>query len=168
MRRNSRNPLPDGSLKEIYLRQNKILHLARQQLAMSLEQLREIAQGFGGKPSISSLSLEQRRDLIDLLIEAGADVENPGLPDAERNLYLSKLEAWAKRFPRPRPGFASNEQLALIEDLWERFFEDGRPGRGLRGFLIRQCGVDDLTFLRVCDVKKIITALKVVRGKKAT
>ena len=133
---------------------------------MTLDDLREMARAFGGRASISSLSLEQRRQLIDMLIDLGADVENPGLPDAESNLYLEKLEAWMKRFPRPRPGFATNEQLALIEDLWERFFEDGRPGRGLRGFLIRQCGVDDLTFLRACDVGKVITALKVARKKE--
>jgi hypothetical protein len=154
-----------GPAREIYIKQNKVLHLARQQLGMTLDELRQIARGIGEKPSISSLSLEQRRDLIELLIQAGANVENVMLPDAGPNLYLSRLEFWNKRFPWPRPGFASNEQLALIEDLWERFFEDHRPGRGLRGFVLRQAGIDSLSFLRAGEVKKIIIALKARRRK---
>lgn len=155
----------DDPERSAYLLQNRNLHLAREQLNMSLEELRGFARDLGGKPSISSLSLEQRRRLIDILIDLGANVLNPELPETGSSLYLTELEGWQEKFPNPRPGFASPSQLALIEDLWSRFFEDNRPGRGLRGFLVRQCGIDDLSFLKAKDVRRIVTALKVAQRK---
>ena len=188
----------DDPERGVYLAQNRAIHQARAQLCMDLDDCRELAREINGEGSISSLSLRERWELIEILKSKGARVYNPRLPESlmfpgnncasswqrgdqpapiqagcslerEENLedvYRNRLAYWRNRFQRRRAGFASNEQLALIEHLWERFFEDGRPGRGLRGFLVRQCGVDDLAFLMARDVKKIITALKATRKKK--
>jgi hypothetical protein len=82
------------------------------------------------------------------------------------DVYPERLAFWQEKFPRPRPGFASNEQLTWIEALWILDFSDGRPGRGLRGFIYRQTKsldqgpVSDLAFLRSHHVKAIIGPLK--------
>jgi Bacteriophage Mu, GemA protein len=89
------------------------------------------------------------------------------------DVYPSRLNYWNGRFPRPRPGYASNEQLAWIQALWELDFEDNRPGSGLRGFIFRQTGnlkngpVSDLAFLRSNHVRAIIGPLKKKAEKRA-
>jgi hypothetical protein len=144
-----------------YLMQNHAIHSARTKLGLSLDQVRGMAEALSGARSISQLTLEARHELIDRLIKAGArHVNNPQLPKAEPTLYEKKLAEWERKFPRPRPGFASPAQLAAIEAIWEDRWEDGRSGRHLRGFVFRQTGLDDLVFLRSGHVRQILTALK--------
>jgi len=146
---------------------------------MDLDDCRELARELSGKASISSLSLRQRWELIEELKVKGARVHNPPLPEPYKealpkdnqpkaeDVYPSRLADWEKRFPRSRPGFASNRQLAWIEALWGLDFNDGRAGaNGLRGFIYRQTRhleegpVSDLAFLRGQHVKAVITPLK--------
>jgi hypothetical protein len=68
--------------QELYKRQNRMIHLARAQLGMSLDECRDVARGISGKGSISSLSLPQRWELIEVLKARGADVYNPLVPKA--------------------------------------------------------------------------------------
>jgi len=92
-----------------------------------------------------------------------------GYLEEPEDVYPLRLAYWKKRFPRPRPGFASCEQLAWIEALWELDFNDGRAGtsiKGLRGFIHRQTKglkngpVSDLAFLRSNHVEGVLTPLK--------
>ena len=53
------------SEKEFYLWQNRIIHKARGQLHMDLEDCRELARQISGKASISSLDFRQRWELIE-------------------------------------------------------------------------------------------------------
>ena len=154
----------------LYQRQNRAIHQARNQLGLSLEDCRELAERIGGTPSLSGLTVEQRWELIAELKEKGANVVNPAVevrrPDA-KEYYGIRLSQWNKRFPRRRPGYASNKQLAWIEAMWELDFRDHSYGKnGLRGFIRRQTinlldgPVSDLAFLREHHVEAVITPLK--------
>jgi len=147
---------------------------------MDLEGCRELARQLSGKPSISSLSLRQRWELIEIMKEKGARIYNMPLskilgpqkgshtvaPTSPQDAYAAHLDYWNKRFPRPRAGFASNEQLAWIQTLWELDFDDGRRGRGLRGFVFRQTRhleegpVSDLAFLKNQHILAVLLPLK--------
>ena len=186
--------------KGFYNRQNRTIHKARAQLCMELDDCRELAREIGGKASISSLTLRQRWELIEILKAKGAKVKNPPLssvpvspqgnpqnpPDTgacsvkarekSGDVYPARLAYWNERFPRRRPGFASNEQLAWIQALWELDFNDGRAGtsnNGLRGFIFRQTKnleqgpVSDLAFLRDGHVQAILMPLKAKSKKSA-
>jgi hypothetical protein len=177
--------------KEIYARQNKVLHIARAQLAMTLDDLRALAGNLFGEVSISSLTVSQRSKLIDELKAKGAQVYNVNVAtlfsqqkefkttstyskdlsgskrkDRFKDYFMRRLEVWDKRFHYQRPDFATNRQLALIESLWKFYFEDGREGSGLRGFVFRQTGglengpVSDLSFLRDEHVGAVLHPLK--------
>jgi len=166
--------------KKFYNRQNRLIHKARAQLCMSLDDCRELARQIGGAPSLSSLSLKDRWILIEELKLKGARISNPRLPGDHishftnksgpqpKDVYPQFLADWQRRFPGSRPGFASNKQLAWIQALWELDFNDGRAGssaRGLRGFIYRQTQglhdgpVSDLAFLRSDQVSAVITPL---------
>jgi len=147
---------------------------------MSLDDCRELARQLSGKASISSLSLEQRWELIEIMKEKGARIYNMPLskilgpqrgshtvaPGPPAETYSAHLKYWNERFPRLRPGFASNEQLAWIQTLWELDFDDGRPGYGLRGFIFRQTRhlregpVSDLAFLKDHHVLAVLLPLR--------
>ena len=162
--------------KQLYDRQNRMIHMARAQLGMDLDTCRELARQISGKASISSLTIDQRSELIKALNDKGANVNNPSLqnvPDPDQSqekadeVYPNRLEYWNKRFPSDRPGYATNRQLAWIQSLWELDFNDGRAGKGgLRGFIYRQTQnlengpVSDLAFLRDEHVMAVITPLK--------
>lgn len=187
---------------DLYSRQNRTIHKARGLLCMTLDDCRELARQMFGKPSISSLTLRERWELIEELKVKGARVKNPKLTDAPgsprgshsippanimhgeelsaspggcpveeqekvEDVYPNRLFYWDKRFPNRRPGYASNEELAWIQTLWELDFEDGRAGKnGLRGFIFRQTRnlekgpVSDLAFLRSNQVQAILIPLK--------
>jgi hypothetical protein len=181
-----------------YQNQNKKIHTARAQLNMSIDACRKIAEKISGKPSISSLSLEQRWNLLEELLRRGAKVMNPCPPreflspqwsrsieqakqgeheaeeapsrcvhmePEESNMYSIHLHHWNQRFPHERPGFPSNAQLALINTLWDMYFNDNRKGRGLRGFIWRQTRtlvsgpVSDLAFLKNNHIAAVLTPL---------
>ena len=187
--------------KDLYSWQNRKIHKARGQLNMSLDDCRELARQINGKASISSLSLPQRWELIEILKAKGARIRNIPLSkivdspqgghqavpardglsvklapinrarlvdtkEKPEDIYPACLGYWNERFPKPRPGFATNEQLAYIQTLWEIDFNDGRSGRGLRGFIFRQTKsleqgpVSDLTFLRSHHVMAVLMPLK--------
>ena len=172
--------LKKDSNKGLYSWQNRKIHRARNQLGMDLDDCRELARQISGKPSISSLSLKQRWELIEILKEKGARIYNMPLskilgpqkgshtvaPGPPAETYSAHLDYWNKRFPRPRTGFASNEQLAWIQTLWELDFDDGRPGHGLRGFIFRQTRhlregpVSDLAFLKDHHVLAVLLPLR--------
>ncbi len=155
------NVLGEETKKALYGRQNKAIHTARAQLGMDLDECRELARQIGGKPSISSLNLAQRKELIDVMQSRGANVNNPSRPKAHapsrgrrksradgpaekgllasradddlltahenrEGLYQERLNYWDAKFPKERPDFASNAQLAWIEVLWLLDFDDGR------------------------------------------
>ena len=176
-----KNSSPEKDSNEgIYNWQNRKIHQARAQLHMSLDDCRELARQISGKASISSLSLKQRHELIEVLKEKGARIYNMPLlkinesqkgrhevaPVPPQDAYSAHLDYWNKRFPNPRPGFASNEQLAWIQTLWELDFDDGRRGRGLRGFVFRQTRhleegpVSDLAFLKNHHVLAVLLPLR--------
>ena len=172
--------LKKESEEDLYLRQNRTIHKARTQISMSLDGCRELAKQIGGNPSISSLSLKERWDLIEELKLKGARIYNPSLgknstlsqtnkPNVKpKDVYPLRLAQWKKRFPGTRPGFASSEQLAWIHALWELDFDDGRAGKnGIRGFIYRQTKnlkngpVSDLAFLRSNHVAAVMMPLLV-------
>jgi len=178
--------------KNVYSMQNRKIHKARAQLCMELDDCRELARQISGKASISSLTLRQRWELIEILKAKGARVYNPPLAKAPvssqgshqdgtsspldgcsvraqgnpEDVYPEHLVYWNNRFPNRRQGFASNEQLAWIQTLWDLDFNDSRRGRGLRGFVYRQTKnleqgpVSDLGFLRIHHVRSIMGPLK--------
>lgn len=171
--------------RSFYNWQNRMIHKARAQLCLSLDDCRELARQIGGKASISSLSLRERWELIEELKVKGARVYNPPLSEtyeesapkkdqtktgsSAEEVYPLRLAYWEKRFPRTRPGFASNKQLAWIDALWELDFNDGRAGssiRGLRGFIFRQTRnlengpVSDPAFLREGHVQAVLMPLR--------
>jgi len=184
--------------KQIYIDQNRKIHKARAQLCMELDDCRLLAKEIGGKASLSSLTLEQRWELIEMLKAKGAKVQNPplskapvssqgrpqsdpvtGLMPASKSgacsmeaqekpgdVYPNRLNYWNRRFPKPRRGYASNEQLAWIQTMWKLDFEDDRPGSGLRGFVFRQTKnlkqgpVSDLAFLKSNHVRAVMGPLK--------
>jgi hypothetical protein len=189
-----------------YANQNKKIHAARAQLRMTLDQCRELAREIGGKPSISSLSLAQRSELLEELRRRGADIFIPKIPselvspraktitspkvqnynessthESERKassstLFPIHLQYWNGRFPRDRRGFPTNRQLAMIQTLWDLYFNDNRPGRGLRGLIWRQTRhlpggpISDLAFLQLHHVEAVLMPLvarraNVMRGR---
>ena len=172
--------LKKDSNKGLYNWQNRKIHQARNQLGMSLDDCRELARQLSGKASISSLSSRQRWELIEILKAKGARIYNLPLsktigapkgshkvaPTPPQDASSSHLDYWNRRFPNPRPGFASNEQLAWIQTLWELDFDDGRPGYGLRGFIFRQTRhleegpVSDLAFLKNHHVLAVLMPLR--------
>lgn len=175
------------SEKDFYTLQNRKIHKARTQLNMSLDECRELARQIGGKASIRSLTLEDRWKLIDELKAKGAKVYNPPLSkintsdqpksndENTKDVYLNRLASWDRRFPNRRPGFASNEQLAWVQALWELDFNDGRAGssiKGLRGFIYRQTRnlkqgpVSDLAFLRSNHVAAVMMPLRAKSKEK--
>lgn len=169
-----RKTRPDQD-RNLYLRQNKVIHQARSQLDMSLDDCRKLAKQIGKKASLSCLSLRQRWELIEALKARGAEVYNPPLLNSSiekqkkpEDAYFENLAYWNKRFSKHRQGFASNKQLAWIQTLWELDFDDGRTGcrKGLRGFIFRQTKslkngpVSDLAFLRAGHVAAVIGPLK--------
>jgi len=190
----------NNSEKDLYQWQNRKIHQARAQIGMTLDDCRELAREIGGKASISSLTLQERWKLIEELKSKGARIFNPPLGEhrfskrendqsnrqfeEERksqiqenpeDIYPTRLKYWNKRFPKRRPGFASNEQLAWIQALWELDFDGGRAGEssnGLRKFIYRQTmslkqgPISDLAFLRDCHVKAVMTPLKVKAEKE--
>ena len=87
------------------------------------------------------------------------------------DVYPARLAFWNKKFPNRRPGFASNQQLAWIQTLWDLDFNDGRSGSGLRGFIFRQTRtlkqgpISDLSFLRSHQVEAVMIPLK-AKSKK--
>lgn len=69
--------------QELYQKQNRLIHLARAQLGLELDDVRTLAERLFLKgPSISSLSPRERYELIDMLNFSGADVFNPYVPPA--------------------------------------------------------------------------------------
>lgn len=85
------------------------------------------------------------------------------------DVYPDFLDYWNKRFPKRRPGYASNRQLALIQTLFTLDFNDGRAGtaqKGLRGLIFRQTKpleggpVSALEFLRDNHVQAVLMPLK--------
>jgi hypothetical protein len=162
---------------DVYDLQNRLIHAGRAQIGMSLEDCRELAREIGGRASLSSLSIDGRWLLIEALKVRGADIETPspegGEPEAA-SFYDRRVEFWNGRFPKDRPGYASNKQLALIETLWFLDFQDGRvePKRGLRGFIFRQTQglangpVSDPAFLRSHHVDAVMTPLKAKSKEK--
>lgn len=194
------------SEKELYVRQNRAIHKARGQLCIELDDCRELAREINGKASISSLTLRQRWELIEILKSKGARVKNPYLPaslffpgsnhrsrsrslppdgavdellpqsdcslegqERPEDVYPNRLAYWNSRFPRKRPGYATNKELAWIESLFTLDFNDGRAGtikRGLRGFIYRQTAglkdgpVSDLIFLKSHHVQAVLSPLK--------
>jgi len=177
--------LRNSSLKKdsnngLYSWQNRKIHRARNQLGMSLEDCRELARQISGRASISSLSIKQRWELIEILKAKGAKIYNLPLsktigaqkgshtvdPGPPQERYSAHLKYWNERFPRLRPGFASNQQLSWIQTLWDLDFDDGRKGRGLRGFIFRQTRhlregpVSDLAFLKNHHVLAVLLPLK--------
>lgn len=84
-----------------------------------------------------------------------------------KDIYPAYLAQWEKKFPKRRPGFASNKQLAWIQVLWELDFTENKGNIvSLRKFLFRQTmnlpqgPVSDLAFLRGSHVEAVITPLK--------
>jgi len=158
--------------RDLYLRQNSAIHKARAQLGMEVDDVRAIAKELWGVASLSVLPPLERWELIGELKLQGANVYNPPIPKAhvkaENVYYQIRLEYWDNKFPRNRPGFASNKQLAWIQALWELDFDDGRcdSDKGLRGFIFRQTRrlkdgpVSDLTFLKSHHVRAVLTPLK--------
>lgn len=110
----------------VYNLQNAAIHEARRQLedaglfnpGSSLEAVRAIAAEIGGGvASISKLLIEQRRALIERLIEMGARVKNP-------TFYDSDLKAEAARSGRKKkvlklPTISEN-QRRLVDTLAAR------------------------------------------------
>lgn len=153
-----------------YLQQNRALHIARAQLGMDIDDCRELARQLSGKASLSSLTTFQRWQLIEDLRSKGAKVYNPPVLDVKpltaEEVYPMRLSYWKRRFPNPRPGYASAWQLAWIQALWELNFDHGQGAKGLRRFIYRQTQnleqgpVDDLAFLREHHVEAVITPLK--------
>ena len=173
--------------KDFYNCQNRKIHMARAQLGMGLDECRQLARQIGGKPSISSLSLRERWELIEELKMKGARVFNPAFPvenisystqrpkKRPKDVYPLYLACWEKRFPSKRSGFASNKQLAWIQAIWELDFNDGRAGsstKGLRGFIYRQTKnlkhgpVSALAFLRSSHVAAVMMPLKAKARQK--
>ena len=186
------NEAKSKTVNRFYQRQNRVIHKARALLGMELDDCRELARQTCGNASLSRLSIRQRWELIEVLKSKGARVYNPSLSESglsydELNasrgdgqqpppskpvvspelMYPTYLAQWERRFPRNRPGFASNAQLAWIQALWELDFTN-RKGTtaGLRKFIYRQTQnlsggpVSDLAFLRGCHVDAVITPLK--------
>ena len=162
--------------QSIYERQNRAIHAARAQLFMELDDCRELARSINGRPSISGLSLRERWELIEILKSKGARVQNPSIREIRRegredpkDVYPARLAYWNERFPRSRPGYASNKELAWIESLFELDFDDGRAGSakaGLRGFIYRQTEhleggpVSDLPFLKINHIQAVLMPLR--------
>lgn len=107
----------------VYKLQNVAIHKARAQLAengvlnpwSSLDEIREMAAALNlGIHSISKLSLEQRRDLIDQLIAKGAEVKNPVIypgdlkAEAARSGYTRKVIVYSR---------VTDEQLQMLDTL---------------------------------------------------
>lgn len=110
----------------VYSLQNRAIHAARAQLEVAgildpwsgLEQIRNMAGEInGGIQSVSRLSLEQRRLLIERLIEKGASVKNP-------ILYPSDFKAEAARSGRKSNVLAfsrvTEKQLRMLDALASR------------------------------------------------
>ena len=158
--------------RDLYLRQNRAIHKARAQLGMELDDVRAIVKELWGVASLRVLPPLERWDLIEELKLRGADVYNPPISKAhvkaENVYYQMRLEYWDNKFPRNRPGFASNKQLAWIQARWTLDFDDGRcdSDKGLRGFIFRQTRrlkdgpVSDLTFLKSHHVQAVLMPLK--------
>ncbi|MBI4528755.1 MAG: hypothetical protein HY695_33575 [Deltaproteobacteria bacterium] len=112
----------------VYSLQNVAIHEARRQLEAKgvldpwagLDQIRDMAaQINGGIRSISKLSLEQRRILIERLIQKGAQVRNPHIYESD---LKAEREASGLKGPRKVLLFSrvNEEQLRLVDALAAR------------------------------------------------
>ncbi|HWO42636.1 MAG TPA: hypothetical protein VNO43_12620 [Candidatus Eisenbacteria bacterium] len=110
---------------QVYKLQNIAIHAARAQLEergildpwAGLDQVRDIAAELNlGIRSISKLSLEQRRALIDRLIDMGAQVKNPIIYDSDLRAEEARS---GKREPRKVLVYSrvTEEQQRLLDTL---------------------------------------------------
>ena len=68
-----------------------------------------------------------------------------------------------------RPGFASVDQLALIEGTWTKVSKMETPelkAKALRGFILKVAGVSDLRFLNKSGAGKVIIALRSMENRR--
>jgi hypothetical protein len=81
-----------------------------------------------------------------------------------KSLYHQRLAHW--RPQGTRPGMATAEQLAHIEELSERAFTAADKGHALRKFLYRMALVSDLRFLEASKASQVIEALKKMAARR--
>jgi hypothetical protein len=143
-------------------------HIAAQDLGMDEETRRDfIAARFQGRRSCSELHDHELRRLMDHFREKGWRGSRKGAKDAKERpdgRYMERLAHWQREFPMHRAGMATPAQLAHIEARWEGIAHGPNPGAraiGLRRFLFKRFGVQDLRFLDHG------TAVKVIDGMKA-
>lgn len=108
---------------QVYKLQNVAIHKARAQLEgmgvldpwSGLDQVRAIAAEINiGIASISKLSLDQRRQLIDQLIELGARVKNPVIYDSDLD---TESDGSTKRRKVLRYRRITEQQLRMLDAL---------------------------------------------------
>ena len=100
-----------------YLVQNRMIHAARAQLGMELDDCRFLAKEISGMASISALSPEQRSQMISILKEKGADIYNPPLPRRRRGFAAGQRKKGETRINVTQ--MISQEQIRHIKHLWE-------------------------------------------------
>ena len=107
----------------VYKLQNIAIHKARAQLEgqgvldpwSGLDQVRAMAAELNlGIPSISKLSLDQRRLLIDRLIEMGARVKNPFIYDSDLKTETCLSNERRKVLPFRR---LAEAQLRMVDSI---------------------------------------------------
>jgi len=113
---------------QVYYLQNRAIHKARAQLEAEgvldprsgIDQIRQMASELNlGIASISKLSLDQRRTLIDLLIEKGARVKNPFVYPSD---IKSESASSGKKEPRKILVYSqvSERQLRMLDRIAAR------------------------------------------------
>ena len=108
------NPGTRNQKPILYLAQNRQIHKAAQQLGLGLEELRDMAGALNlGIRSLSTLSLDQRQELIERLASLGGQIRNPAVTDYDRQQATGNGQRGkVVRFPS-----LSDKQRKLIDDL---------------------------------------------------
>lgn len=122
--------------KAFYHQQNKAIHMARAQLCMQLDDCRKLASEINGKASISSMSLRDRWELIEILKAKGARVYNPPLYKLPVSLQgRPQHPPLSKVVPAPHKGACFVRTQEKPQDVyparlayWDKRFAKQRPG----------------------------------------
>jgi phage gp16-like protein len=132
-------------------KQIKVIHTLKNRLGWSDEEYRRFLSEQTNGFCVSSLEIGD--ELLDKII--------------------SKMRRLANQYYKyedldGREGMASPKQLRMIEAMWKdvsRAKSDDERLKALRAFLLNRFGVSDLRFLESWQVRKVIEALKNMRGR---
>jgi len=145
-------------MQKITKQQIRIIHTLKSRLGMSDEQYRSMVQEVHGFSGTS-------KDLS--FVEAARLITRLKRPAVERGLWQEPGRKYDDL--DRRPGMASPAQLRMIEAMWSGVsyhHNRAKQQSAIRKFVFRIAGKSDLRFLTSVDARKVVNAIKNMKGRR--